>query len=97
MCSWINTDRDVTTDGYDVKAFSPQKKSKGIVFYQDRAVELDMSPELSNYSPKSSVNTTLSKKRVLNESQEPVKESDESHVLKLEMEPVRKRGRKKRV
>lgn len=42
MCSWVNNPESDPLDKFD--NFTPQKKSKGIIFYNDRVAEIEASP-----------------------------------------------------
>mmetsp|Transcript_26136 Transcript_26136/g.26365 ORF Transcript_26136/g.26365 Transcript_26136/m.26365 type:complete len:371 (+) Transcript_26136:93-1205(+) len=57
ICSWVNSNTSVPDS---LHHFTPQKPGKGIVFYGDRASELQENPQLAANSPSPSPSQTRS-------------------------------------
>lgn len=50
ICSWVRSEKERDTSSEALARFSPQKRAKGLVYYEDRAKELQRDPSLAVFS-----------------------------------------------
>ena len=81
----------VVADGLDLTKFLPRKRSKGIVYYSDRKQELCHTPELSTFSPKRHTDKLPT---VDTQDERSGEDTENTHVIKLDMGPIPKKKRK---